>query len=190
MRPAALPPPLARLVFLQHDAAAACGPAQEEAKNDVSLKHRQVGRRAGAPIHLGCDIWHVSICCGWITKYVCIVMSVFNLYICLSFSVYLSLSLLLCVRAGLFTCVCGCMIESNIHVKFVSVYINLMWEWPKCVILSVFSLYACLSFSIYLSLSLCLCVRADLCTCVRVCIQYICPICNVIYERNVRMTKI
>jgi len=48
----ALLSPLSQLDSLQHNAAAACVPAQEEAKSDVSMPHRQAGRRA-APFHIG-----------------------------------------------------------------------------------------------------------------------------------------
>jgi len=61
MRAAALQPSPARLASLRHDAAAACHPAQKEAKSDISTPHKQAGMHAAAPIHIGGDI-RVCVC--------------------------------------------------------------------------------------------------------------------------------
>jgi len=53
MRAAALPPLLARLCSLRHDIGAACRSAQEEAKNEISMPHRQAGRHAAAVLIVG-----------------------------------------------------------------------------------------------------------------------------------------
>jgi len=52
---AALPPPLARLGSLRHNAAAVGLSAQEETKSELSTPHKQAGRRAAAHIHVGGD---------------------------------------------------------------------------------------------------------------------------------------
>jgi len=56
MRSAALPLSLARLASLRHDAAAACHPAQKQAKGDISTPHKQAGTDAAASIHIGGDV--------------------------------------------------------------------------------------------------------------------------------------